>query len=439
MNRSRIASLVLTAAFAVASVARAEVAIVKTDDVKLNLGGTGQVIGVGENVNDLARADQRAYVFLKEARIRMNGGFKAYTFNLEFALGGEDTVATPSPGVGLSLLDLAFNIPIPLGTSYIRAGQFKVPYGREGLTYDSQMTFNSKSIASLGSVVGYDVGLTLNLRNDIGTIIAGVFTGGGRDVPQTYIPEKMGVPLLVLRAGVGNVDEDPYYLRQNDIGGDKLKAAFFLNAMYTKDTLIGHSSVLNVKLADKSLLLNGNWNPFIAKAPLDQGAYWQVGADGALRQPLGEGMGLSAEAEVNWSGFANKYGALHTLGARAQGNFYYRGFEAGLRYAVLMPDKAFSVTKAAAGATPAVTAKITPTGEPIHEITPAVTYYILGQNLKVTLDFPILVGVPVVNEKNIGAYVLSEMPNQTTSAVGTDAKMSRQTVEEARLMLQGQF
>ena len=38
-------------------------------------------------------------------------------------------------------------------------------------------------------------------------MIGGVFTGGGRDVPGNhYLPEKLACPLLVARAGVGDVD-----------------------------------------------------------------------------------------------------------------------------------------------------------------------------------------------------------------------------------------
>ena len=58
-----------------------------------------------------------------------------------------------------SLLDFAFNIPLGYGkTTYLKIGQFKVPYGREQLTYEGNFQFADWSINNLGFVVGRDVG-----------------------------------------------------------------------------------------------------------------------------------------------------------------------------------------------------------------------------------------------------------------------------------------
>ncbi len=63
------------------------------------------------------------------------------------------------PAVSLSLLDFVFNMPL-LGsqTTYLKVGQFKVPYGREQLAYEANLQFADRSINNLGFVVGRDVG-----------------------------------------------------------------------------------------------------------------------------------------------------------------------------------------------------------------------------------------------------------------------------------------
>ncbi|MCI0572264.1 MAG: hypothetical protein L0Y66_16030 [Myxococcaceae bacterium] len=55
-------------------------------------------------------------------------------------------------------------------------------------------------------------------------------------------------------------------------------------------------------------------------------------------------------------------------------------------------------------------------------------------------DLPIQVNVPVVTEYGLGAYVLTEQPDQT-SYLGTKpgSTVDRQTVINARLMVQAAF
>jgi len=72
---------------------------------------------------------------------------------------------------------------------------------------------------------------------------------------------------------------------QERAGVDHVKSGVFVNALWTKDTRIGHSTALNVKFTDKSILLNPNWNPYIAKTPMSTGTWWQLGADAAACAP----------------------------------------------------------------------------------------------------------------------------------------------------------
>src|SRR5580698_851485 len=263
------------------SPAFAEIPVAKTDDAELDFGGMIQLLGFAQHLDDPYKNDDRAYLFMNRARLRLSGHYDEVAFHLEMGLGGEDAVVATT-GVSLSLLDFAFDIPLSLSgshTTYLKVGQFKVPYGREQLTYEGNFQFADRSINNLGFIVGRDVGAAVVSHPGLFTLIGGVFTGGGRDVPPDhYLPEKLGVPLFAARVGIGNFEEDPFYLSQDATGFRGLvdrqpRGAFFVNALYTKDTLIGHSTVLNVKLADKSLLLDGNWNPYIGEAPFSQGTW----------------------------------------------------------------------------------------------------------------------------------------------------------------------
>jgi hypothetical protein len=269
------------------------------------------------------------------------------------------------------------------------------------------------------------------------TLIGGVFTGGGRDVPPDhYLPEKLGVPLFAARAGIGNFDEDPFYLSQDATGfrglvDRQLRGAFFVNALYTKDTLIGHSTVLNVKLADKSLLLDSNWNPYIAEAPFSQGTWWQAGADAAGQVAL-RAVELTGQAAFDFGKYSNSYGAVQMWGLRAQGAVLYRVFELALRYAMLVPDSNFAY------------ATVPLTGsEPIQEITASATWFIRGQRLKLLADLPIIIHDPVFTEANVGSYAATDLPDQATvlatAGVPNGNTVTRQNVFEARLMMQAQF
>jgi len=421
-----IAALLLTA---VPNVAAADVTVARTDRGQLTVGGMAQMLGFLQHLDDPSRNDDRVYLFLNRARLRANGTYEGYRVNMELALGGEETVAAPSPGVSLGLLDLNLEIPLRvLGEgAYVKVGQFRVPYGRERLTYSGWSQFVERSVMDAGFKVGRDVGFALVLRPGPLTVIAGVFTGGGRDAPVRQIPQILGLPMLVARVGAGNVDEDPFALKTTAFELDGARYAFFVNGLYSGDSLIGHSTVLNVKLADKSLLLDPAWNPFIGRRPLVQGSFFQLGADAAARVPVA-GWNVSADVELNWNGFINPYGVLHMAGGRASVAAYRGGFEAGLRYAFLVPDAGMAASNIS----------IAGSRDPIHELTPALTWYIHGNHLKLVGDLPLMFGVPVFVEPNIGSYVGTQVPGNS-SVLANGGTVGRQNVFEARLLLQGLF
>ncbi|HVV50247.1 MAG TPA: porin [Polyangia bacterium] len=414
--------------------ARAEIPLAKGDDAELDAGGMIQLLGFGQHLDDPDKNDDRLYLFMNRARLRLSGHYDRISFYTEMGVGGEDTVVSQT-GVSLSLLDFAFGIPLSSsGTTYLKVGQFKVPYGREQLAYSGNFQFADRSIDYLGFKVGRDIGAAVVSRPGLFTLIGGIFTGGGRDVPPDhYLPEKLGVPLLVARAGIGNVDDDPFVLAQNDLGTTvrKLRGAFFVNGLYTKDSLVGHSTVLNVKLADKSLLLDSDWNPFIGQAPFSQGTWWQTGADAAVRIPV-RAVDLAGEAEFDFGKYSNDYGAVQIWGLRAQGGVLWRSFELALRYAILGPDSKFAY----------MTVPLTGS-QPIQEITPSAAWYVRGRNLKLLVDAPIIIHDPVFTETGVGSYAATDLPDQATvlASMGTPttSTVARQTVFEGRLMLQAQF
>lgn len=434
MNARTVGIGVSAAVLVWGSIALAEIPIAKSESAELDAGGMIQALGFAQHLDDPYKDDSRMYLFLNRARLRLSGRYDRISFYMEMGLGGEDTIVSQT-GVSLSLLDFAFGIPLsPAGTTYLKVGQFKVPYGREQLAYSANFQFADRSIDYLGFKVGRDVGAAVVSRPGPFTLIAGVFTGGGRDVPPDhYLPEKLGVPLLAARAGIGNVDDDPFVLAQSDIAAPtrKLRGAFFVNGLYTQDSAIGHSTVLNVKLADKSLLLDGNWNPYIGHTPLNPGTWWQVGADAAVRIPAGP-VDLAGETQFDFGRYDNDAGSVQIWGLRAQGGVLYRRFEFALRYAVLGPDSKFAY----------MTVPLTGS-QPIQEITPSVAWYIRGRNLKILADAPVIIHDVVFTETGVGSYAATDLPDQATvlASMGTPttSTVTRQNVFEGRLMLQAQF
>jgi hypothetical protein len=259
-------------------------------------------------------------------------------------------------------------------------------------------------------------------------------------VPLRFLPEQLGVPMLVVRAGYNDgLDKDIFTVAQNDLNPSRTTKATYVNAMFFKDTEIGHSTVLGSRTTEKSLLLNSNWNPFITRgAPvagnpavpslIDRGTFWQAGWDAAVRGPLGNGLVWSSEIELDYAQFSNSYGQIDLKGARVQGALLKNKVEVALRYAMLLPDKDFNFSGNSLTGT-----------QPIQEAGPAVTYYVRGHDFKIVAEAPVLINVPVFIENNVGSYVSTEQPDQATLVTGRKGFVERQTVPEVRVMFQLAF
>jgi hypothetical protein len=410
--------------------------VVKNDKFTLNASGRMQWLAVGQKLDDPFRSDDRMYLFMKQARLRLTGKYNDAKFDVQLAYGGEDVIAA-SPGVGLGLLDFSFDVPTPFKTR-VKVGQFRVPYGRERLTDSGTLNFGDRSIQSLAFSWNRDVGAALSKKHGKFAGTVGVFTGGGRDVPQRYLPEKIGSPMLVTRLGYDDgIDEDIYTVSSREARPDRTRLAAYFNALYLKDSLIGHSTVLNVRSTDKSLLLNPNWNPFVAQTPFVQGRVWQAGGDVVVRAPLGA-YGMTAEAEANYGTFSNTYGTVTLKGGRVQAGISRGAFDATLRHAVLYPDARMANTFTLTGSTTAQHSPLFENDKPVREYTPSLTYH-YRSNVAVVADMPIYTNMLVFKENKLGTYVATEHPDQATVVKPGAGTAARERVVEGRLMVQVTF
>ncbi|HEY0783605.1 MAG TPA: porin, partial [Thermoanaerobaculia bacterium] len=198
--------LLALASFLAAPQTASAAELMKSDDLTVNMHAYLQAFGVAQNVPDEVRNSDRVYLFVKEARLRWDGQLYGASYDIMLAPGAEDL--TPNTNSALGLLDFSVEVPVVTGYS-VKVGQFLVPYGRERLTDDPTMTFGDRSVENLGFSWNRDYGVALSHSAGklIGTLA--VMTGGGRDVPQRYLPEKLGFPLVALRFGYNDgVDRD---------------------------------------------------------------------------------------------------------------------------------------------------------------------------------------------------------------------------------------
>jgi hypothetical protein len=432
MNLKKSSSLVLLAACALWLTPRMSSAtpLFHSATMDLNMHAYLQALGEIENVPDKVRDSNRVYLFLKEARLQFDGDINGVKFDVMLAPGGED--ATPNTNAALGLLDFSFDVPLRKETD-LKIGQFLVPYGRERLTADSTIDFGDRSITNLGFAWNRDYGFALSHKagNLMGSVA--LLSGGGRDIPQRYLPEKLGVPMVAARFGYDDgVDKDIYHVSAKDLAPDRAKHAFFLNGLYLEDSSIGHSTVVNVRATDKNLLVNSNYNPFIGRAPFSLATIYQFGGDAAYRAPWNGGA-VSAEAQVDFSHFDNKYGSLSLKGARVQAGIDRGRFGVNVRLAALWLDRKMALTN---GAT---LLPVLPDDKPLKEITPSLVYR-WRDGVKAVADFSYLPDMLVFQENTIGSYVMSEQPDQVTvikpgTTAGTGGRV-RKDVFIGRLMLQ---
>jgi len=444
------------------------VTLVSNDKLALDLWGRGQLLGVGEIVPETAHgADhERVYEFLQEARMGFNGKYEdLFNYQIELSYGGENQNTLQSMAGGYDLMDFVADVPIrPLGENTIlKLGQFRVPYGREELTDEGYNDFANKSIAFDATNHGRDFGLAIMGTSDSGkwTGTLGTFPDGGRDIAPRYLPEELGVPELVFRAGYNDgVDKDIYHVMGTDRKLNRVTKAFFINGLFETDTRIGHSTALLSHSVDSNLLEDTSYNPYIQRSnnnvgtcsaqTCQRGMLWNVGGDAVYRRPLGDGQAYELMGEANWGGYQNAAGVLHIASALGQGDYQIGPWEISARYALLsMDSKAGYLSTTAPGSAPVLPVPgvaglydVNPgMGKPIHEITPSITYHFKGQAMKLVADMPIYLDCPVFIDHTDGTYVFADSTGLNEDSVDTAAGNTsyRRAVVEGRMMFQFQF
>src|SRR5690242_8481196 len=173
--------------------------VVNNDKLNLVIGGRIQLAGYGEYVTDSARSNGRVYLFMKQARLNVHGQVEGIKYDTEWVGAAEDVNGSNN---GLTLLDFSFDVPIyKTEATWFKIGQFKVPYGREMINDEAQFQFVEHSIDFNGFNLGRDYGAAVHTYKGKLAAVGGVFTGGSRDVPLRFLPERLGVPMIVGRIG----------------------------------------------------------------------------------------------------------------------------------------------------------------------------------------------------------------------------------------------
>lgn len=425
--------LAIAAAFLLGIVqAGMSIEVINKENVRLNMHGRMQMFGLTDYVLDEWRDHIRVFLFVRQARLAFDGDVNGIRYDVEYAFGGEEglkntggTVANSS----LGLLDFSAEVPT-YRTLAVKFGQFKVPYGLERMENSGDLMFTDRSIAHLPFNLGRDVGVALYDNAEKYSYAFALMTGGGRDNPLRNLPLRLGTPMVVFRGGIkNNMDDSLFDPKQVDPDGLKPGFGAFVNAMYQRDSRVGHSTVMQVKPVEKGLLTDPNWNQFLALKDVTGGSnfllgdLWQAGGDTTWRTNAGPGL-LTLEAEANYGQYKNSAGWLEMSSARAQVSFFKNPWGIGLRYAVLFTDDKATSTGGR---------KILENKMPIHEIAPSITLF-HKKYFKIVLDAPVLIDVPVSIENKLGYYVLTDQPDQTNAG-----SIIRQVVPSGRMVAQLSF
>jgi len=394
------------------------VEILDKDDAELNLGGRIQSYGVMETLNDKASDNPRIILFVRDTRLRLDGSQNNINYELEVMLGGEadDLINRPNKGDAASkpitalLMDAFGEFKLKDNLS-LRAGQFKVPYSRENLTEGADLQFTNRSINHRALNVGRDTGIMLHgsMDNKFGALA--ILTGGGINQRVRYIPVKMGFPLTALRIGYNTLDADP--LEVKEFYPDKEGLAIYANALYVKNTKVGHGSVLSMRQHGRSFLMSG-WNPYLSGAYGEE--LTQIGADFAMQKMHNDKL-FSVGAEFNYGTYDGDAGSLSMSAATARAGLLVNDWlQLGARYSIFIPDKEIEFLD----------------NQGVQVIAPAITAH-FNKNLKLKMDLPIMLDAPLGKEEGLGHYNLIYQPGQTYLPV------ERKTAVTGRMILQFAF
>ncbi|MEK6795169.1 MAG: porin [Spirochaetota bacterium] len=455
-----------------AAVSLSAITVISNEDVQFNIDGTIQGLVVDEftddlNPNNTAFSNNQAGVvgtnatmfdikatnnvgkdigrvtmFLKQARLDFNGRFKMVDYRMKLAFGGE-MIPSSSSSVNsiLSLLDAYGNVHFFGDALQLRFGQFLVPYSRERLTVETTKQNVDFSMNTIGFDLGRDVGLAVHSKIGLFSGALGVFTGGGIDVPQRYLPEILGLPMLTGRIGINNgLDKDAFTPGHGDADEGIKYAAYLNGAVIYKNSRIGHGSSLGTRYYTAQygtgLLLNPKWNPLgTSTAYYDTVIFFQYGADAAVKIPVMKDVEVNASAEANYGQFGNAAVGLTMWGGVVDAMItlkttplpMIKNVGIGIRYSLLnTPNGAqnavtttssYVTTNAASSNwtvnTSTTTSYVSIPQTLMHEISPVVTF--TAFDVKCMFEVNFQRNALVAWEKNNGSYNILLMPNQVST------------------------
>ncbi len=374
-----------------------------------------------QKVDDPFRDNLRMYHFLTRTRIYLKGTYEGVRYRVELGLSGSEAEIPVSRvgfwGMPQILQDFYADVPFPgLEKLYVRVGQFKIPAGAEGLTYSADLPFVERSIVQkfVGLLRDYGVAFHAYPSDNFSLALA-LQTGLGRSIPNRYLPEVFGSPLVTARVQFGpNEGHDLFVLkpRMSDV-----TVRVGANLTYYKDVLAGHSTALNVWNKEKPILLNSIWNTFIGARPLEAGKLFIGGADAALGYPTAHGL-IWLEGQLTYGQYKNNYGDVSVKAVRIQGTYNVQSFALGLRYALVQPEN-LGGNKVG--------------NDAIQEISPMISYQ-MYKHVKIILDGSFLMSVPVAIEEGLGVYVLTDHPEEIALDI-----VERQDVVNIRAVIQINF
>ena len=407
------------------------VEVINKNGAKLDVGGRLQTIGTIQYVDGVARDKTRLYLFNEQSRLGVKADINDFKYVMEVAFGGEETakpqygVATSPLNSNLSLQDFYSDFPYIGGR--IRVGQFKPALNRESLASDDNSMFAKRSLQNMAVEWGRDVGAAYYSKFAGLDYTLGIFTGGGANIPERYIPEVMKIPMIAFKIGINNgLDSDIYTpAKRSTYKVDGVKSAFYLNGFYTEDSLVGHGTVLSLKYSQRSLIINTLYNPFLVKNT--NATLLQVGAEGAYLMPWGKNAALSIESELNYTSYQNDLGNATIIGGLAQALINEKDISYGARFSVMRPSM-----------------YMTNIGghEYIYEFTPTFIANLNGDNAKIILDAPMLFNTLLATDSTHGGtYEFYTQPDSIAAGTYNKTKypVTRGNAFSIRLMAQFTF
>ncbi len=413
-----MAAIILSSLFLITPAFAIE--IINNEKGIMNIGGRIQKYAMLELVDDKTGDSERILLFVRDVRLALDGERNGNRFGLQIALGGEADDMLNRPGgaspeaskpITALLLDAWGDIRLTDNFS-VRGGQFKMPYSRERLADGATLQFTNRSMVTRAFNLGRDTGVALhgNTNNIYGAF--GIFTGGGINQRVRNIPVKLGFPLLVLRLGYNDLDDGIFDVKELD--REKEGNAFYVNALYMKNSDVGHSNILAMRQHDRSFLLDSNWNQYYGTAAYGD-EILLVGADYALQKKMGNNMLLTIGAEAGYGKYTGKDGSSDMTAGTLKAGILKSSFEAATRYSVLIPDEDTFATEKGI----------------VQVITLALNYY-FNDNFKILADLPIMLNAPIAFEGTAPKYNRIWMPGAMTN-------IERKTAITGRMVMQFSF